>query len=963
MKKRQTLWLFLTLILLLAISGTALSQEETPDWTPLPVTEDPLVRMPGTQPGHVTNLEAASVCTSCHSFGQEAIEPVFNWRGSMMAQSARDFMFWATLVVAAQDSVHVLGNPNAVDLCERCHFPKGWLEGRSDPPNASAMTGADYDGVQCSFCHRMWDPHFEDTYNGTREGNDWAGYWDEATAVSATAAATTRTADIAQTSSIRQFFNNAPFFSNNRPISPTYTEAASGQYYVSNIDNRRASFADANANHNIAYSRFHKSKYFCASCHDVSNPVLANLENEGSGLLPSEAMSASSYFHVERTFSEFMLSAYGQQGGAAGIGPYAPAVFNTSTANNYISRCQDCHMPDGVGKAASQGGAILRPTNSTAHPNSGQPVHDLTGGNVWVSRILASAITGSANYDVTNFNLLRQGPNILTLDLTQGTGLSAPELLAGANRAAQQLEKAATIEAISYDLGANTLAFRIQNQTGHKLISGFPEGRRMFINIRAYDGNNALLYEVNPYDSAAATLKGLNYPYQSGFDIPAPAALSATEIYMDELVYEMKPSSTITGEGTTFHFVLGTGRYKDNRIPPMGFDIDGAAARLSEPVWQGVARTDYFTAEEYAGGYDEVSLYIPPGAARIEVGLYYQTTSREYVEFLRDEINGNPNNRTLPAAAYIAQTDPFFAKLKAWGNTVWQLWRHNRNAPGGAPYLMAEAELQPCIYSAQSGAWGAAATWGGGIAPLATSGVCIKSGHTVTLNANTAVDQLWIAPGGTLDLGVHTLTAEKVVRNDGLLRQTRPVNSANVEFLHIQNSAKTATLYRGVMLDSSVNGGNNLGNVTAAVRELNDGEYCTSTGGSSPNYTRRCYSIVPDAQPTTGVTVRLYARASDELNEVPADRLLVYRNTPAGSGNWVALVNPIRGTVGDYRYSQGETTGFSAFLLGDERPTAVSLSALGSMALTRGYGLTAVVLVGLLLVTAVIATRSARKTR
>ena len=40
---------------------------------------------------------------------------------------------------------------------------------------------------------------------------------------------------------------------------------------------------------------------------------------------------------------------------------------------------------------------------------------------------------------------------------------------------------------------------------------------------------------------------------------------------------------------------------------------------------------------EYAGGYDEIALTIPVGADVVEVNLYYQTTSREYIEFLRDK--------------------------------------------------------------------------------------------------------------------------------------------------------------------------------------------------------------------------------------------------------------------------------------------------------------------------------------
>ena len=58
------------------------------------------------------------------------------WQGSMMGNSARDPLMFACLTVAAQDSLHVIGNANAVDLCMRCHFPKGWLEGRSTRPTS-----------------------------------------------------------------------------------------------------------------------------------------------------------------------------------------------------------------------------------------------------------------------------------------------------------------------------------------------------------------------------------------------------------------------------------------------------------------------------------------------------------------------------------------------------------------------------------------------------------------------------------------------------------------------------------------------------------------------------------------------------------------------------------------------------------------------------------------------------------
>ncbi len=668
-------------------------------WTPLPVVDDPLVRMPGTQPGQVS-LEAPGRCLNCHAGFDQEVEPGFNWKGSMMAQSARDFLFWACMTVAAQDSISAIERPNATDICERCHFPKGWLEGRSDPTNASAMTAADFDGVQCDFCHTMYDPFFETTYAGTREGNDWLNYWDETNASdtpSQPAADATYAEDSIQAQAIT-LFNSASFYgTDNLPFSPDYTENAGGQYFVSGGGEKRASFADAAARHQMFYSRYHKSKYFCSTCHDVSNPALANLGADPAQPLPSEANSAYSYYHVERTFSEFRLSDYGQQDGAPGIGPYAPDVFDTSYPNNYIAKCQDCHLRDVVGQGCDKQGVPIRPTESVEHPNSGQPLHDMTGGNAWVSYVLASAIQGSPNYDSVNDSLLNQGPGVLTLDLTQGEGIDPAALLAGVDRAKQQLQLAASIENIAYNAFNGALSFRIQNQTAHKLISGFPEGRRMFVNIKAHSGGN-VIYEVNPYDNTAGTLKGLDPDYS-----PNSPPLGANEVYVDELVYEMHPSSTLTGEDETFHFALATGRYKDNRIPPKGFRVNDAATRLSEPVWHGVPATDYFTTEEYSGGYDAVSLtdygVSIPGADYLEVNLYYQTTSREYIEFLRDEVNGtadtlpDPDPGTPENEAYIIQTDPFFINLKAWGDTIWQLWEHNMNVPCAAPFLMAQATM------------------------------------------------------------------------------------------------------------------------------------------------------------------------------------------------------------------------------------------------------------------------------
>lgn len=130
-----------------------------------------------------------------------------------------------------------------------------------------------------------------------------------------------------------------------------------------------------------------------------------------------------------------------------------------------------------------------------------------------------------------------------------------------------------------------------------------------------------------------------------------------------DLVWETEMSSSITGEQVTMHVALGTDRWKDNRIPPKGYDTAHMNERQSQPRWNGADAPNYFTAAEYAGGYDKVTVSKPTGATSWNATLYYQTTSKEFVEYIRNEINGTANTLVSPTPsgepqAYIIQTDP-----------------------------------------------------------------------------------------------------------------------------------------------------------------------------------------------------------------------------------------------------------------------------------------------------------------
>jgi hypothetical protein len=247
-------------------------------------------------------------------------------------------------------------------------------------------------------------------------------------------------------------------------------------------------------------------------------------------------------------------------------------------------------------------------------------VHDLTGGNTWVPRVIAKIY---------------------------GTDLDTLALHESAARAELMLQKSAILGVIAEPEGDSLrVEVTVTNRTGHKLPTGYPEGRRLWLNVQGYDGASQLTYESGAYD-------------------PAAGLLTLDE---DIVVYETKPglspglaSSLGLLAGPSFHFVLNDTIYKDNRIPPLGFTNAGFDAFGGAPVdseWSG-------SGPRYEDGQNwDTSVYrVPPGTETIVTTLYYQTISREYVEFLRDE------NVTDTA-----------------GQTLYDLWTENGRA---APVVMA----------------------------------------------------------------------------------------------------------------------------------------------------------------------------------------------------------------------------------------------------------------------------------
>ena len=493
--------------------------------------------LPGSQPNQSGNLETVDKCDNCHGGYDPAVEPSRNWRGSMMSQAQRDPIYRATLSIANQDA------PESGDLCIRCHTPQGWLGGRSTPTDGSALTASDRESIDCDFCHRMVKP----TALGVNPYPADAAY-----------TSGTYPADQVYISGLTM---------------PT-TFSADGMYEVSNETAKRGPYSDPEARHQFYYSPFHRDGALCGTCHDVSNPVFTrNVQGKYvPNAFDAPAPSADPYtqFPVERTFSEWKMSAYN-----TAIGVYAPQFGGN---RDTVRTCQDCHMRDVTGVGCNKAGVPVR--NDLA-------LHDMTGGNTFMP--------------------------LLVQDLFPAE-VDSSALWAGISRARQMLQKAATMDLSAVTQGSNFLLdVRVTNQTGHKLPSGYPEGRRIWINVKAFSSTNQLIYESCAYDTLTAELT---------HDLSAK-------------IYQVKPGISTTlapvvGQqaGPSFHFVLNDSIFSDNRIPPRGFTNANFAAIQSPPVGYSYPDGQYW---------DNTGYTLPGATARVEVALQYQTTSKEYATFLRDE--------------------------------------------------------------------------------------------------------------------------------------------------------------------------------------------------------------------------------------------------------------------------------------------------------------------------------------
>jgi hypothetical protein len=309
---------------------------------------------------------------------------------------------------------------------------------------------------------------------------------------------------------------------------------------------------------------FLPSSRSCGTCHDVSTER-ERVDDRGVGLgVP---------FNEQRTYSEWLASDFAIPGGPE------------------FASCQDCHMPVIDGSILGCNMFAGQP-----HPDGGRR-HVLVGANATTLRVLKS-LYGSAGTDEV-------------ADARFDESIAWTE---------EFVQTAATVEVefpeqVDASVGIANLPVRVVNHSGHKLPTGYSEGRVMWLEVRArYQGE--LVWSSGAWDPDAKTIE-------------ADAQLRRYEGVAERLA-----------DGKSLHLLLNDHWRVDNRIPPKGL----SPSLETDPVGDRYtlqADGTWPNFDEHAYSFAGASVVDQtPGAAdqlEISVRLLYLINTPEYLQVLVDD--------------------------------------------------------------------------------------------------------------------------------------------------------------------------------------------------------------------------------------------------------------------------------------------------------------------------------------
>ena len=318
--------------------------------------------------------------------------------------------------------------------------------------------------------------------------------------------------------------------------------------------------------HSFKYSALHEDSQMCAQCHNVTHPV-RNLRIDGR--------DTGIRFPIERTYREWERSAF------------------ADPSSEHFATCQNCHMPDAT---ADPSFACIFESNNRS---GDMPMHIFVGGNNWMPEVIRGEYP--------------------SLGLDRELAFTRDAAIAQLQNATATLKLAPLPGEAD---GPMRVRVKVTNLSGHKLPTGYHEGRRMWIHMRAIDAEGQTVWENGAYDPASGILDHDESTkiYEAKHGVWNP---------------QTRLCETKDDQGReNFHFVLNDCFVKDNRIPPRGFsakpDIETMPFDYSYP------RTDDGLSLVH---WDITDYTIPLPADVVEpvqvvATLRFQATSKEYVEFL-----------------------------------------------------------------------------------------------------------------------------------------------------------------------------------------------------------------------------------------------------------------------------------------------------------------------------------------
>lgn len=726
-----------------------------------------------------------------------------NWAGTSMASAARDPVFRANEMIVNQTVLAVTGQDGAGNMCFRCHSPNGWYSGRFDPNLAgdprgttmehSILASTDDEGILCEFCHRAignvtmrrsnLDPN-DPVWNLLAGVSDWphAGgpfvdqFGDPSIAAGNPYGDTSLQIDDGMTyiakypGSVDVFYSDLPlagtlytgqtygvypswYTGPKSPVPPGEPQFNSaGQEIVYNPDgsvpihyevpigppllpgggydyqNQAVSLehptVGALRDPNSGEGAFVTTSEFCGSCHDLTVPVL----NHG---MPEQ-----------RTYTEWKFSDFGRDDQSA-----------------TYQRCQDCHMPTQKHEYSDTAAVSLNPDpvisgwwpyGKDRNPNGGTAFHKFDGANrdlpdymqILYPEVDLEVIGAPTGNDPRIFPGMLSDRSSMWERAQRNTEISLQDAVD------VQIVTAPTMLVDEFGnpiLDPNTgnprweVQVKVTNTSGHRIPSGYPDGRRLFISLQVTDANGVVIYKSGVYDEAAAELKTTE----------TEAFKRALTARIDEnnnavMVYERVTGTCVDAGGAaifpdptagvpaacapspalTNNFILF-----DNRIPPAGFsaaDYQGAGVKFityDPATW--VPREDNARYPD-GRGYDVVTyVFDAPLGSDLDAraDLFWQTHTREFMEHLKTNDTSTirpegppsifePNYPLVPnylSDRFVETTGIAFSDLRDldgqplrdnWGGVAYGAWLLSGK---GAPYLVGSAATNVGLPPAPTG--------------------------------------------------------------------------------------------------------------------------------------------------------------------------------------------------------------------------------------------------------------------